>query len=216
MKHFIRTIPGKLNSKVVIYAMDLMSRIDFFAAKIRNRKEESVPSHTWSTRGFIENQNGLSHIPFGKKDLAYAGCGVIAVYNLLHAMEMDVSAERIRRTFLRNGIIQKGRFGVSPLSIVRYLRTYFEPVALAWNTKQLERELPFARGMILTVINDRDDITKQIHIFHVEITKDAYILHNSAKGMVVKRKTGSMHTDAAMLLQSGGMKNAGLLLSIII
>lgn len=65
----------------------------------------------------------VSTIPFGKFEMSYNGCTVIAAYNALCILGDKVPLYDAADYFERRGMIFSGALGVHPLSVGRYLRS---------------------------------------------------------------------------------------------
>ena len=69
---------------------------------------------------FIAGQSLLKNLRFGVKDIAYGGCGIIAIHNIL------VSAEKEKPFYelvyqLESHALISGLFGISPYAVCEYL-----------------------------------------------------------------------------------------------
>lgn len=129
--------------------------------------------------GFLESQNSYGDIPFGKSDMAYAGCEIIAVYNALIALGARTDLGELIRTFERDGMVLSGRFGTSPLAI----RDYFEKrrirVDITYRESEYEALASRSEVLILTMYNDRHDIFKKIHTICITRDEKGYTAHNT-------------------------------------
>lgn len=87
-----------------------------FAELKKNPDERSV----FSRDGFIEYQQGLNTIVYGKVTASYGGCGAIAVWNLLKALSIAPD-EAVVFDEMENGCILGGLLGTSVLFVKKYL-----------------------------------------------------------------------------------------------
>lgn len=140
---------------------------------------------------YIENQNEWSEIMYGAgphHNMKYSGCEIIATFNALRAVDglADCDAAgsmaRLIRYYEANGAALLGEFGVSPKAIKKYfVRQGFSVTATDKDgDKDMDTVDGKSRVLIVTVYNDANDITKQVHT--VCITKNAmkgYVLHNA-------------------------------------
>ena len=140
---------------------------------------------------YIENQNEWSEIMYGAgshHNMKYSGCEIIATYNALKAVGALVGCDAAEsmagliRYYETNGAALLGEFGVSPKAIETYfVRQGFSVTATDKDdNKDIDAVDGKSRVLIVTVYNDMNDITKQVHT--VCITKEAvtgYVLHNA-------------------------------------
>ena len=140
---------------------------------------------------YIENQNEWSEIMYGAgphHNMKYSGCEIIATFNTLKAVgglaDYDAvkSMAELIRYYEMNGAALLGEFGVSPKAIETYfIRQGFTVTATDKDdNKNVDTVDGKSRVLIVTVYNDVNDITKEVHT--VCITKDAmkgYVLHNA-------------------------------------
>ena len=71
---------------------------------------------------YIEDQNLLKSLPFGSTDMAYAGCEVIAVYNLLKTLGEYTGLNDLIEAFEKKGSVFNGYFGTSPYALYTFLK----------------------------------------------------------------------------------------------
>ena len=140
---------------------------------------------------YIENQNEWSEIIYGAgphHNMKYSGCEIIATFNALRAVgaladcDAAESMAGLIRYYEANGAALLGEFGVSPKAIETYFVRHGFSVASTEkdDNKDLDTVDSKSQVLIVTVYNDVNDITKQVHT--VCITKDAvkgYVLHNA-------------------------------------
>lgn len=130
--------------------------------------------------GMIENQNAAvcSRMKVGTADLAFAGCGIIAVYNLLVSFGGKPSLAALIARFEKNIIMLKGQFGSDPFKIAELLEdegyavTHLDPSY----TGPGER-------FICTFWNDKDDIRDSAHTILLTREADGTLRsHNNRDG----------------------------------
>ena len=201
-------IPGKLNNRRIVGIIDRLRRIervikrDFSGNDLQNKKAyehllttqehgafilAGMKEHRpLSAPALIERQSELKDMSLGKSTLDYSGCEVIAVYNMLLKYDegsFSVSLPTLIETFENNGILHAGRFGVSPVSIADYLRSI--GITVNYTTDETDFDLLgfYCDHFILTVMNDKDDIFKQIHTFYISKEGDKLSAHNAGLSM---------------------------------
>lgn len=74
-----------------------------------------------SRDGYIIDQRRTDNIPFGVKSSQENGCGWIAAYNFLKALERDPDPEQLLLD-MEKGLLFQGRLGVNLFSLIRELK----------------------------------------------------------------------------------------------
>ena len=121
-------------------------------------------------QSLIDDQSALAGIAIGRSDMATAGCEVIAVYNLLKKYSGGSKSAELPdliEYFERTGVVLSGRFGVSPQSMVDYLRSLGLKVNFTSDQSDFDVLAQYCPHMILTFMNDGSNIFKQIHTVYV-------------------------------------------------
>ncbi|MCR5651626.1 MAG: hypothetical protein K6F86_10635 [Lachnospiraceae bacterium] len=171
IKEFIPGLPNAL----VVGALRFFSLFSFISKKKRSRNrdiniEELRTGNLTGKDGFIENQHAMKDLMFGKTDMAYAGCEIIAVYNALLSLGFPKDLPELISTFEKKGSVLGGRFGTSPYALYRYLSKVFDNVSFSFKRRDFEKLAQDSRVFIITYYNDAKDIMQQIHT--VCVTKD--------------------------------------------
>lgn len=136
---------------------------------------------------YIENQARWEAIKLGKgrqSSMSYSGCGVIAAYNALAALQEKVSPDTmigLISSFERDGAALNGRLGIAPRAIDDYFkdRGFQTAVVTEYNIEETNRIGKEYDVVIVTAYNNKNDITDKIHT--VCITKrenGEYVIHN--------------------------------------
>ena len=178
-------IPKHISNKIVLSILSFLTHVSFISnATIKEhsmRNGQCIKAHL--TRGFIEDQYKWIDVQYGKKNISYSGCEIIAVYNALYSLNIEVNAKflvELISYFEKKGTVLNGRWGTSPNAVLKYLRKRgFEAEILINDDinqlKQIENKYD---TFIVTVYNDRYDITKQIHTVNISRNNGAYQIHN--------------------------------------
>ena len=189
-----KTIPGKLKNKTVIGAIDRLRKIEKLIKRnftqndisnvqaYRKRMAEKPGFRT----ALIERQADFTDMSLGKSTLDYSGCEVIAVYNLLlkySGGDLKVELPDLIEIFEKDGILHAGRFGVSMKSIKKYLGEIGIEVNYTTDEEDFDLLGHFCDHFILTVMNDREDIFRQIHTFYISKDGERLIAHNAGLRM---------------------------------
>ena len=189
-----KTIPGKLKNKTLVGAIDRLRKIEklikrnFTQNDISNVQayRKRIAEKPEFRTALIERQADFTDMSLGKSTLDYSGCEVIAVYNLLlkySGGDFKVELPDLIEIFEKDGILHAGRFGVSPRSIKDYLNGIGLKVNFTTDEKDFDLLGHFCDHFILTVMNDRDDIFKQIHTFYISKDGERLIAHNAGLRM---------------------------------
>ena len=189
-----KTIPGKLKNKTVVGAIDRLRKIEKLIKRnftqndisnvqaYRKRMAEKPGFRT----ALIERQADFTDMSLGKSTLDYSGCEVIAVYNLLLKYgggDLKVELPDLIEIFEKDGILHAGRFGVSMKSIKKYLGEIGIEVNYTTDEEDFDLLGHFCDHFILTVMNDREDIFRQIHTFYISKDGERLIAHNAGLRM---------------------------------
>lgn len=181
-KGFLAFIPRHVSNKTVLGFMEFLRRIAHISKrKIRDhykKNEEYFSSNT--AEGFIENQKDLKEVLFGKKNLAFSGCEIIAVYNALLNLGRvsDYSLPKLISGFEKDGMIFGGRFGTSPKALLDFFLKNGYKCDFSRNESEIRRIEPLYDTFILTIYNDKDNIKRQIHTINVNREMSGLIAHN--------------------------------------
>lgn len=166
----------------------------------------------FTNKGYIERQYEMSDILYGKQndklnDLLFNGnelsgadnaCEVIAAYNAqvsLNEGTSPVSFPALLEYFEGKGMMLDGYFGTSPESIAAYFESSgYDTRILVGNgitDKTMSGLQNSYDSYIVTVYNDRNDITNQIHTMSITAEpngtddmgniKYQYVIHNDYK-----------------------------------
>jgi len=95
-------------------------------------------SDAFSPEGFIVRQCACDDVPYAKVNVAYAGCGAIAVYNLCRMLGVPADWEGIKSA-LEQSVLRGGKWGTSPVGVRRWLSGHGVAVARAYRPKKAEK-----------------------------------------------------------------------------
>ncbi len=186
----IAKIPGKLNNKTIVAAIDRLRKIEklikrnFTQNDISNVQayRKRIAEKPEFRTALIERQADFTDMSLGKSTLDYSGCEVIAVYNLLQSYsdrDFAVPLPTLIEIFEHDGILRAGRFGVSPRAMAEYLKGIGLRVNFTTDETDFDVLGFFCDHFILTVMNDRNDIFKQVHTFYISKEKGGFVAHNA-------------------------------------
>ncbi len=191
---FIAKIPGKLNNDRLLGVMERLRKNErwigrnFSAGNLSNMEifQKRIKDDPSFETALIERQADFSDMALGKSNLAISGCEVIAVYNLLQSYsgrDFAVSLPTLIEIFEKDGILRAGHFGVSPKAIAEYLKGIGLPINYTTDITDFDVLGYYCDHFILTVLNDREDIFKQIHTFYISKENNNFISHNAGLRM---------------------------------
>ncbi|MCR5594537.1 MAG: hypothetical protein K6G12_01700 [Lachnospiraceae bacterium] len=185
-------IPDKIQNKTLAKGLDLLRGIQRkfrIAWKSSNR-------HTYENRiavdrllgsfgeqqkssPLLERQNSYKDIAYGKSDMAYAGCEVIAVYNAILSMGDRADLNTLIADFEHDGMILSGRFGTAPYAIRDHLIRYGYDVKTEHNEDDYNALAASSDVCILMMYNDKRNIFNKIHTICITREKNHYTAHNT-------------------------------------
>ena len=120
--------------------------------------------------------------------MAYSGCELIAIVNAMHALGHDMSVEEVAELIKKyegRGATLGGVWGTSPTVIYENLSSEYD-VQLCQSTdySEIEKIAESSDTLIVTVYNDKNDLTCMIHTVNIEKVTHTdgtygYIVHNA-------------------------------------
>ena len=164
--------------------------------RVRNL-ETLVRTRLLPEEGPIEDQAAWGGVAYGshrRSDMAYSGCGVIAMCNVLVVLG-DVperGVQRIERflelvgSFEKRALVMGGAWGSRPRVAMRLLEElggYYSERTYAREPERLDGLGERYDAFLVTAMNDKNDIRKMIHTVCIEKRiqpgkQVAYIIHN--------------------------------------
>ena len=133
---------------------------------------------------FLESQHSLYGIPYGATNMAEAGCGILAVYNLLLYWERPESLTALIHEAEMDGSVLRGRWGTSTLALLRMLRRRGLTVmpVTGWRRHETDFDslLRTYDSFLMNLYNDEDDIRAMVHTVCVtRLGPDRFRIHNA-------------------------------------
>ena len=132
--------------------------------------------------GFIDNQSALTDIPYGKGTLSANGCGPIALYNALIEMNYDsLALSSIIEYLEKKGAALYGKFGTSPYSINRFLKSkgFITKLYKGKKSIKLNEFSDKFEAFISLIYNDSRSLKKGLHFICTVKTSDClFTTHN--------------------------------------
>ena len=130
--------------------------------------------------GYIENQNEYIDMIYGKKRLKYNGCGVIAIYNVIYHLtkKENIDFPAIIKALEYDGIILNGLFGTSMKAIDDYFKSQGFKTKSSSKMADYYDISQYYDAFVLTVINNKRDITQGLHFMAITKDNNKYTVHN--------------------------------------
>lgn len=182
----LKYIPQRISDRAVLGAFSLLSARGMSSAVIQNHAGHNA--ERWRELGlegkWIEHQNRLGSLQYGKYGADYNSCEVIAVYNALLALSVNtMTFPELLSEFEHRGITAGGAFGTSPLALARYFANKGYDTGFFCG-KSLQREMadPHYRVYVLTVYNDGQDLGAMVHTMCVTRENGRFTVHNDYEG----------------------------------
>lgn len=126
----------------------------------------------------LEKQNNYGSIAYGRSDMAYAGCEIIAVYNALLRLGHRADLRELIEDFERDGMVLSGRFGTAPYAIRDYLQNRGFRIETVLDAAEYDEVADRSLVSILMLYNDRRSIFRKIHTVCITEDDRGYTAHN--------------------------------------
>ena len=196
-------IPNRISNRTVLRILDSMRKIQkrFHIAwgvskkninKNRIATDRLLGSFGEGKRpdpdgiGLLEKQNSYGDIAYGRSDMAYAGCEIIAVYNALLSLGRRADLQELIRDFEQDGMVLSGRFGTAPLAIRDHLVRRGMKVRTTLDPEEYDELAADSDVSILTLYNDSRSIFQKIHTICITHGDRGYTAHNTyGDGMLI-------------------------------
>jgi len=152
------------------------------SARLREN-EKAFPRHAESierNKGYVEDQNSYTDMFYGKASMQYSGCEIFATFNALrHSKDVPaISLPQMIAEFERDGMVLSGKFGTAPKAIADFLRRLGLRTEFVTEEEKFEELAGRSHSLILTMYNDRDDISRQVHTVNISRESGGYVAHN--------------------------------------
>ena len=215
-KKICALIPNKVDNATVVSVLDLMRRQqkavkkDFSSHMGKN--EEAFKKHAsiiTENKGFVEDQNSYTDMAYGDATMQYSGCEIFATYNAIYSItgKPVMSLAKMISEYEKDGMVLSGKFGTAPKAIKDFLDRH------GFKTEMTTEEADFDsfgkrfQSLILTMYNDKDDISKEVHTVNISKEGGKYIAHNVyCNGKVV----GPSSTVKELIGKMNGGKAKGI------
>lgn len=215
-KKVCAVIPNQINNETVIAALDLMRKQqkllkkDFTAHLQKN--EAAFQKHLEAIRknkGFVEDQNNYTDMSYGEATMQYSGCEIFATYNAIFSImgKNAMSLSKMIAEYEKDGMVLSGMFGTAPKAIRDFLDKHGFKTEFVTDENKFDDLAKRCQSLILTMYNDKDDISKEVHTVNISKEKNQYIAHNVyCNGKVV----GPCSTVRELMGQMNGGRVKGI------
>jgi len=186
-KKICALIPGKVDNNLVVNAFEVMRKQqkmlkkDF--SKQMKHNEETFKAHKdgiKKSKGYVEDQNNYTDMKYGESTMKYSGCEIFATFNAIYNIvgKELISLPAMISEFEKDGMVMSGKFGTSPRAISDFLEKHGFLAKLVTDEKAFDKLGEDSESLILTMYNDRDDISKEVHTVNISKEKGKYTAHN--------------------------------------
>ncbi|MBO4899699.1 MAG: hypothetical protein J5509_05370 [Lachnospiraceae bacterium] len=189
-------IPNRISNRTVIKTLDSMRKVQrrfhiAWGVSKKNINKNRIatdrllgsfgegPRPDKGAPGLLEKQNSYGDIAYGRSDMAYAGCEIIAVYNALISLGRRTDLQELIRDFEQDGMVLSGRFGTAPLAIRDHLTKKGLNVRTSLKPEEFDEIAACSDVSILTLYNDRRSIFQKIHTICITHSPGGYTAHNT-------------------------------------
>lgn len=181
-----RWVPSHVSGRVIVAVYWILNIFNYISGARRRVHREHNCEYLEGILGdtYIDNQKAWSDIRFGSVNMAYAGCEIIAAYNILYERGLGSGPEYMAQLisdFEKDGAVLGGRIGTSPCAIRRQLKRRGISSRMLWNVSQISND---AKQYIVTFINNRQDLYDQIHTVAAFRREEGYVIYNAWKPVV--------------------------------
>ena len=172
------------NDKFIVF-MDSLKTIlyrDFPDHLSKNK--EAFKNHLATikeNKGYIEDQSKYKDMSYGLMPLSGNGCELIAIYNALYELTGNINIDfpLIVDIHEKDGMVLGGLFGTSILSIEKYFIKNGFPTKSSSKKEDYENIAKGSDVLILTIYNNKEDITDQVHTIAITKKNGKYFVHNN-------------------------------------
>lgn len=230
MSNIYELIPRLMGSRGMVFFFDFLRFLNRLGKKeygshLEENQRELIfhKPEIEKTDGYIEIQGKLKNLKYGKCDMAYSGCEVLATYNALVALHMDAqnpsdtfrdfgtpSLPEIIREYERDGMVLGGYFGTAPRAIGDYFSRHGYKVSISSREEEFEQISRAFDVLIYTFYNHRGDIRKQIHTICISKKNGCFIAHNVDGNGRVGQPVNSF-TEFSQRLRNGNARGIALI-----
>jgi len=186
-KKVCAVIPNQIDNGVVVNAFELMRKQqkmmkNNFAANLTKNRNSFKQHETAikSAKGYVEDQNNYTDMAYGESTMKFSGCEIFATYNALFNVtgKNPISLPDMISKYEEDGMVFSGKFGTAPKAIQDFLNKQGFKTAFSTNEKEFDKLGKDYQSLILTMYNDKNDISKEVHTVNISKENDKFTAHN--------------------------------------
>lgn len=186
-KSICKTIPGAVNNDAILKAFEAMRlaqkalKKDF--TKNKSINDNAIKNHEATikkNKGFVEDQNKYTDMPYGESTMQYSGCEIFATFNAIYALKKayPISLPTMIGEYEKDGMVMSGKFGTSPQAICDFFKRHGFTAAITTKEADFDTYGKNYTTWILTMYNDKDDISKEVHTVNISKEGNDLYAHN--------------------------------------
>ena len=209
-------IPNKIDNATVVNVLDLMRKQQKtikkdFSAHLKTN-EDAFKKHAAviaKNKGFVEDQNSYTDMAYGDATMQYSGCEIFATYNAIHSIlgKQSMTLAKMISEYEKDGMVLSGKFGTAPKAIKDFLDKHGFKTDMTTNEADFDNFGKKYQSLILTMYNDKDDISKEVHTVNISKEDGKFVAHNVyCNGKVV----GPNATVKELIANMNGGKAKGI------
>ena len=186
-KAICAVIPGKVSNDTVLKAFELMRKQQAtmkkdFSANLK-KNLSAFTSHQdviKANKGYVEDQNKYTDMAYGESTMQYSGCEVFATFNALFNLtgKYPISLPDMISQYEKDGMVMAGKFGTSPQAICDFLNKKGYPASITTKDTEFDALGKKSDSLILTMYNDKEDISKEVHTVNISKENGKFTAHN--------------------------------------
>ncbi len=186
-KKVCAVIPNQINNETVIGALDLMRKQQKLMKKSfmqhLEKNEKAFQKHLDTikkNKGFVEDQNSYTDMDYGEATMQYSGCEIFATYNAIFSImgKNIMPLSKMISEYEKDGMVLAGKFGTAPKAIQDFLDKHGFKTEFVTDESKFDDLAKRCQSLILTMYNDKDDISKEVHTVNISKEKGQYLAHN--------------------------------------
>lgn len=180
-------IPNKVDNNAVVAAFELMRKQQKAAKKsfVENLKKNETAfkvhmDQITKNKGYVEDQNAYTDMAYGDSTMQYSGCEVFATFNAIYNLHGKhlIPLPKMISEYEEDGMVLSGKFGTSPKAISDFLTRHGFTTHLTTKEAEFDSVGKDYQSMILTMYNDKDDISKEVHTVNISKADGKFTAHN--------------------------------------
>ena len=180
-------IPGKISNKTVVEAFELMRKGQGLGKKsfpenaTKNEKNFALHKEKLDkAKGYVEDQNNWKDLAYGESTMQYSGCEIFATFNAIYNItgKHTIPLHKMITQYESDGMVLSGKFGTAPKAIVDFLNKNGFKAEMTTEESEFDAMGKKSGSLILTMYNDKEDISKEVHTVNISKENGKYTAHN--------------------------------------